>query len=362
MAYKQLITPNLDDNKKKPLYVYQEGKILTNWVGWCLAVVKAAFGATKSMGTALNAWNQDQTKHSGSYDIPDGLFVPIYWKGDKQGHRGHIAIAKRLGNQVKIWSSPYKKSATFTTFSGELKATIDKVTKTYGCTTYLGWTERVCEKTVIQAVNLKSNEEICAEIWAGKWGTGSDRKARLTNAGYDYSTIQKMVDAGVGKPVSASKPVEAPKVEEPKTEPIKQEEPAQNDSDEPTDDKDSLAPSETSAPDNSSGNSQPDSENKKDNETSGAPNEFAPAKSADGELISELISEASSEFEPPKTVKLIAYLVGDALLVAALLIPDIVNTIQAPTAPIWAEYLSKVLLESGVSILLVFKLIKKKGK
>ena len=62
------------------------------------------------------------------------------------------------------------------------------------------------------------------------------------------------------------------------------------------------------------------------------------------------------------TVKIIAYLIGDAFLIASLLTPDIVNVIQAPTLSIWAEYLSKVLLEAGIAILLVFKLIKKKGK
>ena len=46
----------------------------------------------------------------------------------------------------------------------------------------------------------KTNEEIAAEVWAGKWGNGSDRAARLTAAGYDAKAIQKLVDKGVGKP------------------------------------------------------------------------------------------------------------------------------------------------------------------
>ena len=87
---------------------------------------------------------------------------------------------------------------------------------------------------------------------------------------------------------------------------------------------------------------------------------FDPAKEADAQLIGGLIEEASDCFEPSKTVKLIAYLIGDVLLVSAILIPDIVNAIQAPTMSIWAEYMSKVLLEAGTCILLVFKLIKKK--
>lgn len=52
----------------------------------------------------------------------------------------------------------------------------------------------------------KSNEEIAAEVWAGKWGNGVDRVSRLTAAGYDAKAIQALVDKGVGKP-SAEEPV-----------------------------------------------------------------------------------------------------------------------------------------------------------
>lgn len=41
---------------------------------------------------------------------------------------------------------------------------------------------------------LKSNEEIAREVISGKWGNGTDRKQKLTNAGYDYSDIQKLVN------------------------------------------------------------------------------------------------------------------------------------------------------------------------
>lgn len=47
--------------------------------------------------------------------------------------------------------------------------------------------------------NLKSNEEICKEVWAGKWGNGGDRAYRLTQAGYDANLIQSMVNKGIGK-------------------------------------------------------------------------------------------------------------------------------------------------------------------
>lgn len=40
----------------------------------------------------------------------------------------------------------------------------------------------------------KSNEEIAREVIQGKWGNGSARKKNLTNAGYDYKAIQKIVN------------------------------------------------------------------------------------------------------------------------------------------------------------------------
>ena len=42
--------------------------------------------------------------------------------------------------------------------------------------------------------NRKSNEIIADEVIAGKWGNGSDRKKRLNEAGYDYNSIQNIVN------------------------------------------------------------------------------------------------------------------------------------------------------------------------
>ena len=41
---------------------------------------------------------------------------------------------------------------------------------------------------------LKPIEQIADEVIAGKWGNGSDRKKRLTDAGYNYDAIQKAVN------------------------------------------------------------------------------------------------------------------------------------------------------------------------
>lgn len=40
----------------------------------------------------------------------------------------------------------------------------------------------------------KSNEEIAREVLEGKWGNGEERKRRLTDAGYNYSEVQSIVN------------------------------------------------------------------------------------------------------------------------------------------------------------------------
>ena len=44
----------------------------------------------------------------------------------------------------------------------------------------------------------KSNEELANEVIQGKWGNGQDRKNRLNSAGYDYQTVQTIVNQKLG--------------------------------------------------------------------------------------------------------------------------------------------------------------------
>lgn len=49
------------------------------------------------------------------------------------------------------------------------------------------------------AVVKKTNEEVAKEVLDGKWGNGADRKNKLTQAGYNYSEIQAIVNQLVRK-------------------------------------------------------------------------------------------------------------------------------------------------------------------
>ena len=49
-----------------------------------------------------------------------------------------------------------------------------------------------------QQASKKSNDDIANEVIAGKWGNGDTRKSKLQEAGYDYNTIQSLVNKKLG--------------------------------------------------------------------------------------------------------------------------------------------------------------------
>lgn len=53
---------------------------------------------------------------------------------------------------------------------------------------------RYVEGKITNITNHKSNEEIAKEVIQGKWGMANDRRQRLSNAGYNYQEIQKLVN------------------------------------------------------------------------------------------------------------------------------------------------------------------------
>lgn len=131
-------TPNLDP------VIYQGGKALYNWLGWCLAYVQTAFGAGWSGSTAWDGWaNRTQGRHS-DWNIPSGVYVPIWFDGYWNGNRyGHVAIYK----DGKVWSSPYSNKPY-----ADVLGSIAEVERIYGMK-YVGWSEFVGQTRVLEFVN-----------------------------------------------------------------------------------------------------------------------------------------------------------------------------------------------------------------
>ena len=84
---------------------------------------------------------------------------------------------------------------------------IDKVTKHQDysnkyCphrTLDLGWDRFIGMIKAKLIPPLKTVSEVAQEVLQGKWGNGQERKNRLTQAGYDYNTVQAEVNKLVGK-------------------------------------------------------------------------------------------------------------------------------------------------------------------
>ena len=345
MSFKQIIFPNLDDKK---LVVNYQGKPLLDWFLWCLAVAQKTFNVAPFAATAQIAWNWNNTKHQ-DRNLPDGCFVPIWWTGGT-GNYGHVAVAKRSGNRIQVWSSPYRHKPFFDYFEGELNATIDNISRIYGVV-YAGWTETMNTTRIVEWVNppqLKPNEEIAAEVWRDMWGKGQDRINRLTSAGYDWRTIQALIDKGVGKPVEQPKMEETKPVEQPKVEEVK--------------------PAEVVKP-----IEQPKTEDESKEEekhmdkipelTDDKIKQFNDAYQASLAQASGIIEEVGSGFDFSQKTKMIAYLTGDFLLLAGAITPQVILAIMSlndKNLTAFGTALASILATLGSQILLIFKLLKKK--
>lgn len=362
MSWKQTIYPNLDDKK---LVIHYRGKVLLDWFLWCLAVTQKVFGVAPFAESAQIAWSWNNTKHQ-DRNLPDGCFVPIWWTGGYKNY-GHVAIAKRTGNRIQIWSSPYTRKPFFDYFEGELNVTIDTISRIYGVS-YAGWTETMNTTRIVEWVNppqLKSNEEIAAEIWQKKWGDGEERKSRLAAAGYSWDAIQSLVDKGVGKPVekpaeTSQEPPKQPEqpVEPPKPEPV------------PEAPKENPQEKERQMEENKTENINKDEQKAEEKEETMKPtltdeqiNKINEEYMKLANASTEAITEAGSGFEFSNKTKIIAYLIGDFLLLGSAITPQVVLAIMSlndKNMTAFGTALASILATLGSQILLIFKLLKKK--
>lgn len=151
MAWNQTLTPNLDNDPNNPLYIWIGGQILTDWYGWCLAVVAGSYGAKGSSYSAKTAWQSCPTKHW-DRDIPEYVWVPLWYEG---GEYGHVVLGFRQGNSLTVYSSPYTHMATFQRFDGEINWLLDYVGQVYGVGSFTGWSESVLDSRVIEFEEVK---------------------------------------------------------------------------------------------------------------------------------------------------------------------------------------------------------------
>ena len=164
MAWQQVRSFNLSKMGKK--------------AGWCLQNVRLGFGINTGKYPSAKADMQAQQKAGTLHPIntlPKNVAVPVYV--DTSSQYEHVIVSDK-----GVYYSDGKRLSSL---------------KGLKC---FGWGELCDGVRVVKNVadpkpaTKKTNEQIADEVIAGKWGVGADRKARLTKAGYNYNTIQGIVN------------------------------------------------------------------------------------------------------------------------------------------------------------------------
>lgn len=121
--------------------------------------------------------------------IEDGTVVPqrgdiILYNWDTKiqpndGWSDHIGVVVEVQDRIKVIECNYQKSVNYR-----------YVPIAYGC---IRGFARPQYDAIRQSVK-NTNEMIALEVIKGLWGRGEERKRRLTEAGYDYWQVQKIVN------------------------------------------------------------------------------------------------------------------------------------------------------------------------
>lgn len=142
-------------------------------------------------GKSVNLKTKEEYKVGTLTTIKDNFRA---YDSDPEGIAGYYDFisTKRYAN--------LKNATTYRQYAEYLKADGYATSSTYVntlCTTVDKYNLQRFDTDTIQNVPIttrKTNEEIAAEVLAGKWGNGIQRRKNLEEAGYIYSEVQNIVN------------------------------------------------------------------------------------------------------------------------------------------------------------------------
>lgn len=174
---------------------------------WCATAVSAAFIAAGMAGKtgsgklfecvecSCNAMismakKQGIWEEKDSYSPKVGDVVMYDWndngRGDCTGEADHVGIVTDLTNGgFRVIEGNKGNAVGYRSMSVNGRYIRGFIVPKYS---------KFATKAESTNATKKSVEEVAREVIDGKWGSGSDRKKRLTNAGYDYDTVQSKVN------------------------------------------------------------------------------------------------------------------------------------------------------------------------
>ena len=177
-------------NSQKPLPVGYKVKYTDEWCATFVSAVAVKLGYTDIIPTEcscermidlfkkMGCWieNENRTPSAGEiifYDWQDNGI------GDNKGYSDHVGIVEKVsGGQIHVIEGNKGQAVArrYLKING-------KYIRGYGVPKYDKGT-----------TTKKSVDAIAKEVIAGKWGSGEERKKKLTAAGYDYAEVQAVVN------------------------------------------------------------------------------------------------------------------------------------------------------------------------
>ena len=177
-------------NSQKPLPVGYKVKYTDEWCATFVSAVAVKLGYTDIIPTEcscermidlfkkMGCWieNENRTPSAGEiifYDWQDNGI------GDNKGYSDHVGIVEKVsGGQIHVIEGNKGQAVArrYIKING-------KFIRGYGVPKYDKGT-----------TTKKSVDAIAKEVIAGKWGSGEERKKKLTAAGYDYAEVQAVVN------------------------------------------------------------------------------------------------------------------------------------------------------------------------
>lgn len=174
---------------------------------WCATAVSAAFIAAGLAGKPRSgklfecvdcscnamislAKKQGIWEEKDSYIPKVGDVVMYDWedsgRGDCTGEADHVGIVtEATGSSFRVIEGNKGNAVGYRSMSVNGRYIRGFIVPKYS---------KFATNAETKADSKKNIEAVAKEVIDGKWGTGADRKKRLTTAGYDYDTVQKKVN------------------------------------------------------------------------------------------------------------------------------------------------------------------------
>lgn len=186
-------------NKHKPL---ARGYTVKYTDAWCATAASAAAivaGLTDIIPTECGCAamiqlfkNIGRWQENDAYKPQSGDYIFYDWDdsgaGDNTGNPDHVGVVVSVsGSTIKVIEGNKNNAVGYRSI-----AVNGKNIRGYGIPNYAS---KATKSSGSSASGKKSVDEIANEVIQGKWGSGADRKNRLTAAGYNYDEVQAKVNA-----------------------------------------------------------------------------------------------------------------------------------------------------------------------